>query len=195
MHSTFRKAPALQQWPHRQFRDSRKGNTGPRRCSGVVRRTKRHSGTCAAVSSCRSTIWPHPVRTGPTRSDLRRARRANTALLSPWRKLPSTHRARDNFAFFSAARLPRRSRPRQRGSPDQAAPSEHAVQPLPRSARFIWQWVLRGRFLNQNSTAGPCQALSRTRARDSANVASHQPSQALRPGRRRQKFSTALQRA
>ncbi len=47
----------------------------------------------------------------------------------------------------------------------------------------------------QNSTGGPAHVASRGRARDSASRASHHPSQALRPGRRRQRFSNPLHRA
>lgn len=45
---------------------------------------------------------------------------------------------------------------------------------------------------DQNSTGGPFQVSSRGRARASASAASHQPSHALRPGRRRQTFSRPL---
>ena len=44
----------------------------------------------------------------------------------------------------------------------------------------------------QNSMDGPCQVTSRGRARFRAAAASHQPPQALRPGRCRHQFSRAL---
>ena len=47
-------------------------------------------------------------------------------------------------------------------------------------------------LLDQKDTGGPVHALVNGRARASASEASHQPSQALRPGRRRQKFSNPL---
>lgn len=49
--------------------------------------------------------------------------------------------------------------------------------------------------LSQNGTAGPRHEASRGRARAIACCASIEPSQALRPGRRRRKLSTPLQRA
>jgi hypothetical protein len=48
------------------------------------------------------------------------------------------------------------------------------------------------RELAQTSTGGPFQVSSRGRARASAWAASHQPSHALRPGRRRHTFSRPL---
>ena len=47
-------------------------------------------------------------------------------------------------------------------------------------------------LLDQKDTGGPVHAPVNGRARASASEASHQPSQALRPGRRRQKFSSPL---
>ena len=47
-------------------------------------------------------------------------------------------------------------------------------------------------LLDQKDTGGPLHAPVNGRARASASEASHQPSQALRPGRRRQKFSSPL---
>jgi hypothetical protein len=48
------------------------------------------------------------------------------------------------------------------------------------------------RLSHQNSIDGPRHESSRGRARANACAASHHPSQALRPGRRRQKFSSPL---
>jgi uncharacterized SAM-binding protein YcdF (DUF218 family) len=48
---------------------------------------------------------------------------------------------------------------------------------------------------SQNGTGGPSQKASRGRAREIAACASIQPSQALRPARRRRKLSTPLHRA
>ena len=47
----------------------------------------------------------------------------------------------------------------------------------------------------QNGTGGPCHAPVSGRARAIASGALRKPSQALRPGRRRQRLSSPLQRA
>ncbi len=68
---------------------------------------------------------------------------------------------------------------------------KHHAQIAKREQFWSWRTMSAGRGF-QNLTGGPCHVAVRGRARAIACSASHQPSQALRPGRRRQKLSKPL---
>jgi len=76
------------------------------------------------------------------------------------------------------------------GRPYVATPSETVR--IANSTRESGKIEATGHPSDQNSTGGPCHESSRGRARASATPASHHPSHALRPGRRRQAFNSPL---